>query len=30
MFDRIDTWQGPPEALENWIARAGEVVKPNV
>jgi heme-degrading monooxygenase HmoA len=30
MFARIDTWQGPPEGLENWVARAGEVVKPNV
>jgi heme-degrading monooxygenase HmoA len=30
MFARIGTWQGSPEDLENWIARADEVVKPNV
>jgi hypothetical protein len=30
MFARIGTWQGPPEGLENWVARASEVVKPNV
>jgi heme-degrading monooxygenase HmoA len=30
MFARIGTWQGSPEDLENWVARAGEVVKPKV
>jgi heme-degrading monooxygenase HmoA len=30
MFARIGTWQGSPEDLENWIARADEVVKPKV
>jgi heme-degrading monooxygenase HmoA len=30
MFARIGTWQGSPEDLENWVVRAGEVVKPNV
>ena len=30
MFARIGTWQGSPEELENWVARAGEEVKPNV
>ena len=30
MFARIGTWQGSPEELENWVARAGEVVKPQV
>jgi heme-degrading monooxygenase HmoA len=30
MFARIGTWQGSPEDLENWVARAGEAVKPNV
>ena len=30
MFARIGTWHGSPEDLENWVARAGEVVKPNV
>jgi heme-degrading monooxygenase HmoA len=30
MFARIGTWKGSPEDLENWIARAGGVVKPNV
>jgi heme-degrading monooxygenase HmoA len=30
MFARIGTWQGSPEDLENWMARAGEVVKPQV
>jgi hypothetical protein len=28
MFARIGTWQGSPEELENWVARAGEEVKP--
>ncbi len=30
MFARIGTWHGSGEDLENWVARAGEVVKPNV
>lgn len=30
MFARIGGWQGPPEELANWVAHAGEVVKPNV
>jgi heme-degrading monooxygenase HmoA len=30
IFARIGTWQGSPEDLENWVARAGEVVKPKV
>jgi heme-degrading monooxygenase HmoA len=30
VFARIGTWQGSPEDLENWVARAGEVVKPKV
>jgi hypothetical protein len=30
MFARIGTWQERHEGLENWVARAGEVVKPNV
>ena len=30
IFARIGTWQGPPEDLEDWVARAGEVVKPKV
>jgi heme-degrading monooxygenase HmoA len=30
MFARIGTWQGSPEDLENWVARADEVVKPKV
>jgi hypothetical protein len=30
MFARIGTWQGSPQDLENWVVRAGEVVKPNV
>ena len=30
MFARIGTWHGSPEALENWVAHAGEVVKPKV
>jgi heme-degrading monooxygenase HmoA len=30
MFARIGTWQGPPEGVERWAARVGEVVKPNV
>ena len=30
MFARIGTWQGSPEDLENWVARAGDVVKPKV
>jgi heme-degrading monooxygenase HmoA len=30
MFARIGTWQGSPEDLQNWVARASEVVKPNV
>jgi heme-degrading monooxygenase HmoA len=30
VFARIGAWQGSPEDLENWVARAGEVVKPNV
>jgi heme-degrading monooxygenase HmoA len=30
LFARIGTWQGSSEDLENWVTRAGEVVKPNV
>jgi hypothetical protein len=30
LFARIGTWQGSPENLQNWVARASEVVKPNV
>ena len=30
MFARIGTWQGSPEDLKNWVARADEVVKPTV
>ena len=30
MFARIDTWQGSPEELERWIARARTEVKPSV
>ena len=30
MFARIGTWQGSPEDLEDWVARAGEAVKPKV
>jgi heme-degrading monooxygenase HmoA len=30
MFARIGTWHGSPEDLENWVARASEVVKPKV
>ncbi len=30
MFARIGTWQGSAEDLENWVARASEVVKPKV
>jgi heme-degrading monooxygenase HmoA len=30
MFARIGTWHGSPEDLENWVARAREVVKPKV
>ncbi len=29
MFARIGTWQGSPENLQNWVARASEV-KANV
>ena len=30
MFARIGTWQGSPDDLERWIARAREHVKPSV
>ena len=30
MFARIGTWNGSPEELERWIARAREQVKPSV
>jgi hypothetical protein len=30
LFARIGTWQGSSEDLENWVAHAGEVVKPKV
>jgi len=30
MFARIGTWQGSPDELERWIARAREQVKPSV
>lgn len=30
MFARVGTWQGSPDALERWISRAREQVKPSV
>ena len=30
MFARIGTWQGTPDELERWVARAREHVKPNI
>jgi heme-degrading monooxygenase HmoA len=30
MYARIGTWQGTPEELTRWIARAREHVKPSI
>jgi heme-degrading monooxygenase HmoA len=30
MVARIGTWQGSPEDIERWIARAREQVKPSI
>lgn len=30
MFARIGAWQGSPDALEQWISRACEQVKPSI
>jgi hypothetical protein len=30
MFARIGTWQGTHEALEDWVARATQDVKPHL
>ncbi len=30
MFARVGTWEGSPEALERWIVRAREQVKPSL
>lgn len=30
MYARIGTWQGTPDELDRWIARAREHVKPSV
>jgi heme-degrading monooxygenase HmoA len=30
MFARIGTWEGSPDEVERWIARAREEVKPSI
>ena len=30
MFARLGTWEGSPDELDQWVARAQQQVKPNV